>query len=218
MSPHFPVLLLALGLTVAAPGDFIAPDLRQALFQKDRIPLDPDRMRELAGQLGHLTAQETGDSAAHARARAQLLTLASRLDPANPGIRAALGSLEKGTPPARPPAQDVERAEATVWRIVAWLQQEEAGAEGRHLAALLLDPLRVLYPKHPAVQNHDPAAEASRWDGVVAPVEEFAPAGPPEAMVPEPPSPDPPELGPTPVPEPWTPPITLRENRLHTPL
>lgn len=181
---------------------YVPPDDGRALFRRDLLPLDTDTMRELSGHLTELARRDLGQDPAQWRANAQLLAIAVRLDPANRpardlGRRLAAGELR---PP--PTGVDLERALASIWRVVAWLVQPEAGREGQLLGHQLLDALHVIDPRHPLAKLHHAAGEAARWRGVVADLSRFEAPNPPPPPTPPTPAPADENEAPSPLPTP----------------
>lgn len=211
------MLFLALLLPVAA--GFVPPDDTKILFRRDRLPIDTDTMRVLSAQLTELARRDHRNDPAQLRATAQLLAVASRLDPVNQQARGISRRLADGRElhPGDPAAR--RRATSETWHLVDWLLHKEAGAEGQLLGKLLVDALRIIDPKHPAAARHQPGGEADRWEGTVAALDAFrgqeAPApspGSPESVPAATQDPIPPD----PLVE--APPLLLRTGKLQTPL
>lgn len=205
-----PSLLLLLLLTLPSAGEqFIPPVEGKSLFHREKLSLDPDSIRELSTHLTDLSRREMRGDPAQLRATAQFLALATRLQPANRHARDLVQSYRRGEP-ARQNGSDPNKALTRTWRIVSWLRQPEAGAEGQKLASLVLDPLRVVDPQHPHAKAHDPSGEHARWQGVVPALSRYQ-----ERVRTIPPTPE--KLEPA-IPEPDIPraPIVLRAGSLKT--
>lgn len=194
---------------------YVPPDQSKSLFKRDLLPLDTDTMRELSGHLTSLARRDIGQDPVHWRATAQLLAIATRLDPANRPARDLGTRLAAGDVRPPPTGIDFGPARDRTWTIVDWLLQPEAGDEGQLLGHQLLDAMRVVDPRHPLARRHHADGEAARWRGIVADLDRFqaapptSPADPPDEGVPCPPPP-PPQVR--------RPPIKLREASLATPL
>jgi hypothetical protein len=161
-------------LPCAGAVQFVLPDESRPLFRRDLLPIDPDTMRVLADQLTVLAGRPAAAAdPAQARATAQLISIATRLDPAETRAR-NLGRKLAAEEPRQPSAEGaLDRARAESWHITDWLLHEEAGPEGQRLGLQLVDALRMVDPAHPAARRHDAAGEAARWEGVVAPLARF---------------------------------------------
>ncbi len=212
-------LLLALPLPAAV---FVPPEDTKPLFRRDLLPIDTDTMRALSSQLTALARRDPADNGLQLRATAQLLAIATRLDPTNRPARELGRRLAAGEAPLGPPNLDLNLALGRSWHIVDWLLEPEAGPEGRRLGQQLLDALRVLDPRHPHSKRHDADGEAARWSGIVAELSRFndlPPADPPKPPTrnsdPPPPPAPPPEPPPPPV---KRPPILMRQGSVRTPL
>lgn len=213
------ILFVILSLPLGAAAIFVPPDPAEALFQRDRLPIDPDRMRSLSGQLTVLAARPSKPDPAQLRATAQILAIAGRLNPANTRVRGLTQSYSRREAPVPPDQRQLQRATSEIWQMIDWLRSDSAGPEGQKLGAQLLDALRVIDPAHPRSSQHDASGEPERWLGVVAPLEKFASpseqSDPPPVEHPEP-SPQPmPEEDPDP--EPTAPPIQHRTGLVHSP-
>ena len=205
MRPLFLVLFLALPLPAAV---FVAPEDTKALFQRDQLPLDTDNMRALSSHLTDLARREMDDDAQQFRATAQLLAIATRLDPANRPARDLSRRLAEGEP-TEAEGIDLNRSLGRTWYMVDWLLEPEAGAQGQLLGHQLLDALHLIDPRHPTSKRYDAGGEKTRWIGIVESLVRFRDDSPP---VPDPPEPKPP---PPPV---KRPPILLRKASTQTPL
>lgn len=180
------------------------------MFDREELSLDPDSIRELSTHLTDLSRREMGDDPAQWRATAQFLALATRLQPANRYARDLAKMYSRGEA-ARQNGSDPNQALLRAWRIVSWLRRPEAGEEGQKLAALVMDPLRVVDPEHPHSKAHDASGEHARWQGIVPALARFQLRSRP-SPTPELPNPE------IPTPEPEIPraPIVLRTGSLQT--
>lgn len=214
--------LLFLSLPLGAAALFVPPDPTEALFQRDLLPIDPDRMRSLSTQLTVLAARASKPDPIQFRATAQLLAVAGRLNPANTRVRALTQTYSRRKAPVPPDPHQLKRATSELWQMINWLQSDGAGPEGQRLGGQLFDALRVIDPAHPRSSTHDSDGEPERWLGVVAPLKSFIPRSkevdppPPKLGEPEP-SPEPMPLR-EPDPGPAAPVIQLRTGLVHSPL
>jgi len=207
-----------LALAVEAGAVYVPPDETGILFDKDALPMDADLMRELSGHLAMLAQRPTEDDPARERTTAQLVALASRLDPTNRRAREINRALSAGRDVEPGPRGEASQAAARSWEIAQWLLSEESGPAGQRVGLQLVDVLGTIDPGHPVARNHQAGGESGRWKGVVAPLSRFR--GRIEAPKPDPPKPPtPPKPEPTPPPEPQVPapPIRLAQASLLTP-
>lgn len=211
------VLPILLVLAVQAGAVFVPPDEVQPLFARDALPMDADRMRELSDALTVLARRPMAGDPAQERATAQLLALASRLNPANRRSRDLSRQLAAGGEVAPAHPRELAAARSRSWELAEWLHAEDTGPEGQLVGQQLIDALRIVDPGHPGGASHQAAGEDQRWKGVVAPLSRFQPRAEPPDPSP-PPKPDPPEPALPPVPRPPAPPIRLAEAQLLTPL
>lgn len=203
--------LLFVLLPTGVPGaTYVAPDEIKPLFKRDRAPIDTDTMRELSGYLTDVARRKRADDPAQLRATAQLLAIATRLDPANRPARDVSSSLLQGLA-VDPPEADLNHSLKQAWGISDWLVSEEAGPEGQLLGHLIIDALATINPRSPLAKLQDPQGEGKRWRGIVEPLRAYGPA---QNAVP-PPRPSPPPPKPPPV---VRPPILARTASIQTPL
>jgi hypothetical protein len=159
----FHVVRVATLLTAAAGtllADFVAPAEGPVPFRRDRIPLDGATMAQVSGQLVTLARGVEGESAASRRSAAQMLALATALDPGNTAARALTEELTASGGRSDAPPVSVDQ-EDRLWQILEWLESPEAGSSAQALAACLSDALR-------ASSSHSGApAERGAWTGWV---------------------------------------------------
>jgi hypothetical protein len=215
------LLPIFLVFALRAGAEYVPPEETGDLFARAALPVDTDMMRELSGQLAVLAQRPTAGDPVQQRATAQLVAMATRLDPTNWRARDINHRLSKGrdVPAAEP--QEFQDAKSRTWEIAQWLLDEETGDTGRLVGSQIVDALRVVDPGHPAVHGHQAGGENQRWKGVVAPLHRFrGRMEPPEPKPPrpKPPEPEPPEPEPTPpVPRPPAPPVLLTDGAVLTP-
>ena len=175
-------LFLSLFSSARAEVLFLAPNTTRPLFKRDLLPLETDRIRELSQCLTVLVGRENREiNAAGSRAEAQLLVLALQLDPVNRPARRILRDLEAGRAPRMSSRDELSRKLSQLEEITSWLLLPAAGSEGRLLAHLIVDPLRVLFPDLPLCRLAGPDGEADRWRGTVPPVTAYLRSQPPQA-------------------------------------
>lgn len=190
MRTHYLAFLICL-LPAQLPGTaYIGPDLAAILFPRDQIPIDTDTMRELSRHLTDLAIRPTDDTPEQARATAQLLALAIRLDPANRPALDTDKSLRAGKQ-VGPFEGDIDQPLRQAWGIADWLVDPASGTGGKTLGRLIIDALAVINPRSPLAKLHDPEGEPARWNKVVPALNAYQkapdPTPSPEAAIPPPP-------------------------------
>lgn len=167
------IACLALLAAVAQAAPFVAPAEENPPFRRDLLPIDPDAMVTLSGQLSLLSQSAPLDTATGRRAAAQALALALALDPANSGARDTLSLIANGKPIPEPDGNKLTGAKARTWQMLGWLGTPEAGADGNLLADLVSDTAIILDPDHPTAVARRDLPERGKWDAWVAPVSAF---------------------------------------------
>src|SRR6478672_7927023 len=135
-------ILVGMGTWVSAV-EFVAPAAGPIAFRRDRVPLDADTMGTLSRQLETLATALDNSTAAGSRGAAQMLALATALDPSNTSARELIDSFQNNTPPAKADPGQIEKAQARIWQYLGWLETEEAGEQGKALAACLSDVIVI---------------------------------------------------------------------------
>ena len=191
--------LCAIAATSAVAENFAAPAEGPVAFRRDRLPIDVETMAVLSRQLLILArAHETG-TAAQRRTVAQMLALATALDPGDARARDLIARLvrEKGRAATENDVDQAEKARTRAWEILAWLESPEAGASGRALAACLLDVLAAADPEHPQAQAARAAGERGAWAGWIPKISAYEAPVIAKKVIPEnpPAEPDRPEPG-----------------------
>lgn len=169
--------LLAAAAVPLLAAPFVVPTDGPVAFRRDRLPLDVDTMRVLAGELGVLAHGQGGENPVSRRTVAQMLALALALQPANPDARRSLEQFEKTEPKASGEPTQLEAIRARGWQMLAWLETPEAGADGHALAACLGDVLAIADPKHPRAAEWRAMGEQGAWSGWVQPLAAFSRTG-----------------------------------------
>jgi hypothetical protein len=185
-----------------AAGPFAMPQEGPLPFRRDRLPVDADTMRSVSMELTQW-ANATEVTTPEERLRvARTLALAVALYPANVAARELMGSLRDQhavEPFEHAPVRPSERLE----RLLAWLETDEAGPDGRALAACLGDVMAAYGA------GADERTEQGAWKGWVPSLAAYRPPPEPEAV----------ERLKEPVkPKVQSPPIMRREGRVSTPL
>ncbi|MEY3898105.1 MAG: hypothetical protein RLZZ214_3626 [Verrucomicrobiota bacterium] len=162
-------------------GNFAAPAEGPVAFRRDRLPLDADTMTTLSRQLVTLAQGLDAATAIKRRAAAQMLALATALDPGNGKAREVLAGYQKGRHPSAPDVGQLEKTRERVWQDIAWLETAEAGGEGQALAAGLTDVLVVSDPQNSKAQSLAAAGERGAWQGWIPALAAYEPTAVAEA-------------------------------------
>ncbi|MES2660257.1 MAG: hypothetical protein V4689_16660 [Verrucomicrobiota bacterium] len=157
------VMVLAGSAVPLLAGNFAAPAEGPVAFRRDRVPLDVDTMAKLSAQLTTLAAGMAGETPAERRGAAQMLALATALDPANTRARAVLEEFEKETHRAGGDAEKIANHRARIWQLIGWLESAEAGPDGQALAACLKDVVVISDPKDPRSEPILAQGERGAW-------------------------------------------------------
>ena len=148
-------------------GNFAPPAEGPVAFRRDRIPLDVESMARLSSALVTLASGLDGNSAVTRRAAAQMLALATALDPGNLKARALISEMQAGPHALLTDAEALANSRALVWHYLAWLETPEAGPAGQALAACMADVLVISDPTHPRAETLRGTAERGAWAGWV---------------------------------------------------
>ncbi len=160
---------LPLAAESAPPAaEFVPPAEGPVPFRRDKLPVDVDTMSTLSRQLTMFTGARVADDPDELRAVAQMIALALALDPENRAAKELIVALKGGKAPESVPEEDLERARARAWQVLAWLEMPEAGADGQALAACLGDVLVMADPHHPKARERRSAGEQGAWKEWVA--------------------------------------------------
>jgi len=144
-------------------GNFAAPAEGPVAFRRDQVPLDAETMAVLSRQLVTLALGLDAETAANRRAAAQMLALATTLDPGNATAREVLEDFQKK---GHAPAMDGDplgKSRTQVWQYIAWLEVPEAGTQGQALAACLTDVMVIADPQNPRVKELRSQGERGAW-------------------------------------------------------
>lgn len=152
------ILLVGGGIAAPQPN---ANSTRE-LFKLEKIPLQVHTIKEMSVQLLTLSQRPQDKSAAQRRASAQMLALATRLDPMNQQAREAEIAIKKGKIIA-PVDKDRELKAKSKLRVYRqWLSSPEAGKDANLLANHLVDATKTLNGN--TINNVD----LCNWDGLVS--------------------------------------------------
>lgn len=159
---RFAACLVGIG-TLHAAADFVGPAEGPVSFRRDKVPLDAETMANLSKQLEVLATNLDGATAEHRRGAAQMLALATALDPSNSSARERITRLQKGGHQAKAAPDQITKAQTKVWQLIGWLGTREAGNQGQALAACLADVIVISDPKHPQAATLRAAGERGAW-------------------------------------------------------
>ncbi len=165
-------ILVGMGTWLPA-ADFVAPAEGPIAFRRDKIPLDADTMASLSKQLETLAAAMDSSTAAGRRGVAQMLALATALDPSNTSARELIAGFQNNIQPTPENPDQVAKCQAKIWQYLGWLETPEAGDQGKALAACLADVIAVSEPKHPRSQALLAAGERGAWAGWIPSVSAY---------------------------------------------
>ncbi|MEM1084047.1 MAG: hypothetical protein AAGI48_07970 [Verrucomicrobiota bacterium] len=166
-------IFVHLALVSLAFGAFVPPAEGPVPFRRDRLPIDADTMGVLSRQLVQMAATQDKDEAAEARSVAQMLALATALDPENEQSRELAKRLARGEGLPGADARKVEEAKNRSWHLLGWLEQPEAGADANRLAECLADILEVVDSEHPRAVELAKQGEQGQWRDWVSELEAF---------------------------------------------
>lgn len=142
-------------------------------FRRDRLPVDTDTIKQLAGAVRDVAAGTEADSAVERRALAQMLAVAMALDPSDSKSRELVREIPARDFEARGDEKDKARGLRRMWDAVEWLETPEAGIDGQALAACLKDVMVVADPKHERVAQLKSTGELAAWRGWVPVLSEY---------------------------------------------
>jgi hypothetical protein len=175
------------GIGASLPAaEFVAPAEGPIAFRRDQVPLDPATMAGISKILGTLAKGLDTNNAAKLRGAAQMLALATALDPSNTLARELITNLELGTHQPASNPEEITKSHAKIWQYIGWLETPEAGAQGQALAACLSDIIAISDPTHPRAAKLLAAGERGAWNEWVASTAAFEDK--PIAAVSEPPA------------------------------
>ena len=146
-------------------GNFPPPAEGPVAFRRDRLPIDADTMATLSRQLVTLAQGLNPETAVNRRTAAQLLALATALNPGNGKAREVLTEFQHDRHLPTTDAAQLEKCREQVWRDLAWLETPEAGNQGQALAACLADVLALSDPENPKARTLAATGERGAWQG-----------------------------------------------------
>ena len=168
---------LALGTASLSAANFAPPAEGPVAFRRDQIPLDADSMTSLSHTLVTLVQTLDVTTAANRRTAAQMLALATALDPGNGRARNLIGDLQKNRPREKIEAgeEQIASGKNRVWEMLEWLETPEAGKQANSLAACLSDVMAVSDSQNPKTEALRAAGERGAWQGWIPQLTAYEP-------------------------------------------
>lgn len=168
------IAVLAGGMTLSSRGaDFAVPAEGPVAFRRDKVPLDTDTLADLSQQLTKLAEGLKPTKAEERRGAAQMLALATALNPGNTRARNLIEDYRRNR---RRPAADLKKLEkdrTQIWQYIAWLETREAGQDGQALAACLKDVIAISDPKDPRAEALQATGQLGAWAGWIPPLASY---------------------------------------------
>ncbi|MGE9269194.1 MAG: hypothetical protein ACQKBU_00180 [Verrucomicrobiales bacterium] len=166
-------------------GSFVPPEEGPIPFRRDKLPIDVSTMTSLSSQLVSIAGELDRSQPAGRRAVAQALALSLALDPSKNRVRRLIEGLESDQGLPRAPEEEVQLALSRAWDLLGWLEEPEAGVDGRALGKCLADILCYADPGHPVSEAIGGKGERGAWKDWVAPVARFEKTKEPELKMTE---------------------------------
>jgi hypothetical protein len=154
-------------------SDFVAPAEGPVAFRRDQIPLDSDTIATISAQLRTLAEATNPQTSTERRGVAQMLALATALDPSNTAARELITDFQLGTHEAKADPAQVAKTWLKIWQYIDWLESPEAGSTGRALAACLADVMALSDAKNPRSIKLRESGERGAWAGWIPPVSAY---------------------------------------------
>ncbi len=164
---HLPLVagLLLGAVTSLFAGSFAVPAEGPVAFRRDKVPLDAETMAALSRQLVILAQGLDAETAVNRRAAAQMLALATAIDPGNAKARELLSDFRNESHEPSTDSEALEKSRTRIWQYLAWLDTPEAGPQGQALAACLADVIAISDPQNPQAQAMRGTGERGAWKG-----------------------------------------------------
>lgn len=167
------VLIGTSGLLAAA--GFVPPAEGPVAFRRDRVPLEPETMMRVSHQLETLANGLDHHTPENRRSAAQMLALATALDPANTSAKDLITAMESAKPLRSVSPAEIEKSQTSIWQCIDWLVTPEAGEQGKALANCLLDVIAVSDPNHPRSKTIRQQGERGAWVKWIPPLSDYQP-------------------------------------------
>lgn len=164
------IAMVAAGIvTSLQAAEFIAPAEGPVAFRRDKLPLEIEAMGELSLQLTDLAYGLPATDAKGLRCAAQMLALATTLDPGNARARNLIEDFRRNRRRPDPDLEKLVKDRMRVWGMIAWLESSEAGPDGQALAFCLKDVMSVSDPKDPRSESILAGGAMGTWTGWIPP-------------------------------------------------
>lgn len=164
------IAVVAAGMvTSLQAAEFIAPAEGPVAFRRDKLPLEIEAMGELSLQLTDLAYALKTTTAAELRCAAQMLALATTLDPGNTRARNLIEDYRRNRRRPDPDLEKLVKDRVRIWATIAWLETSEAGPDGQALAHCLKDVMSVSDPKDPRSEKILAGGPQGTWNGWIPP-------------------------------------------------
>jgi len=158
------------------------------MFHVDKLPLDQDRMREVANDLVILASRNAQGNQRRLNINAKLLAIAIRLDSKNPEAKKLNTKFSNNEQIIEANPDRYKHSLQRTLNLIGILSRAEKHAEAHTFANFLKDALQEIAGDHPAIKNHQ--LNKQRWKNVLAVVKDSPPSRPkpkenPEENMPE---------------------------------
>jgi hypothetical protein len=168
------IAMVAAGIVTSSQGaEFVAPAEGPVAFRRDKVPLDVVTMGDLSAQLTELAYALPGTTAAELRGAAQMLAVATTLDPGNTRARGLIEDFRRNRRRPDPDMEKVAKDRLKVWETTAWLETGEGGPDGQALAKCLKDVISLSDPENPKAKALLAGGPQGAWDGWIPPVTSY---------------------------------------------
>lgn len=159
--------------TSAVAADFTPPSEGPVAFRRDKLPLGVETIGSLSGHLVVMAKGLDATTPEKRRAAAQMLAMASTLDPGNTKARELVAQYVSGDHKPKGDSEDIGKARAEIWQLVSWLDSPDAGAEAHSLSACLKDVLGTSNPDDPKAASLQGKDELGSWAGWIPPLASY---------------------------------------------
>lgn len=168
------IAMVAAGIVTSSQAvEFIVPAEGPVAFRRDRVPLDIETMAELSMQLTDLAYGLPATTAAEMRCAAQMLALATTLDPGNTRARGLIEDFRRNRRRPDPDMEKLAKDRVRVWEITTWLEAGEGGPDGQALANCLKDVMSLSDPHNPRAEAILASGQQGAWNGWIPPVTSY---------------------------------------------
>ena len=169
------LLFLAIWATTSSLlANFVPPAKDVLLFRRDALALDANRQRLLSKDLLALASRTNAlKNPAERRATAQLLALATNLNPDSKGPQNLANLFTSKKEDEIAIVEELEKPLQNISSAALFLLEDTNNTEHLAIAQLLLDPLVTIAPVLDIILTRPHRDESERWQHAIAPVENF---------------------------------------------